>query len=534
MKSRFNEIILFLSNERINLRMKKIYIDTFLYLSGFLLFVILSYIMYGLAFRSGLGSDAAVISMAAKNIAFGVGYANSVPFDGSFSVKPFCVFISTGPVLVLPASLLIYIFGNLSWVPGFTTVSTCLFLFFSILFLVRRNTKSTSAVAYTIFFVLFFYIVTADKFFYQWYSLMGELPSALLCILGALLFAAEPSKLSSIVASSFVFGLAFMTKFLALLGFIPIILYLIFRLCYNLIQNNGDQKNSFHDLIYSCLSFILPFCFFEIYKICALGILGYSNNIHDLFSFINTQNRISSPIDFSSWLLTVLGGIPPKAELFLDTFKCSVLILFLISIVVGILVFRYSKYKFSYKLFLILISGAVTHLFWWFLFAKDSPRYALIGLFLYFAAISTIVLIDSSRKNRLILSCSLLFFFALNNEGYNKPFDTYSLLSESQRLSNLKATVEFLVTLEKEAPFVSGWWTTVGEIEYAMPTSCNFIRYDNLRNEDYYRDLILVRDRDWVKFQIFPKFMEWEARCDEVLLDAPPYLVSRCRALKPK
>jgi len=74
---------------------------------------------------------------------------------------------------------------------------------------------------------------------------------------------------------------------------------------------------------------------------------------------------------------------------------------------------------------------------------------------------------------------------------------------------------------------VTGLWSTAADIEYAMPTVGNFIRYDHVP-EDRQSGAILVRNKIWVDFGPVPEFTAWEQKCDETLWDAPPYVVSRC------
>jgi len=92
---------------------------------------------------------------------------------------------------------------------------------------------------------------------------------------------------------------------------------------------------------------------------------------------------------------------------------------------------------------------------------------------------------------------------------------------------NLRKTVAFLENRNANSPFVSSWWASIVDVEYAMPNLGNFIRFDHLTEDDYNRDLILVQNTKFTKLYSYPGFDEWQKNYTDILLYAPPYLITK-------
>ncbi|PYR98188.1 MAG: hypothetical protein DMG15_18510 [Acidobacteria bacterium] len=98
--------------------------DRYLQLAAVLLLIIFAVIVYGHVFSNGLCcADDSTFATVAKNLAFGKGYVESTPLDGSIGVKPFDPAVGTGPTVIIPAAALVYVLGNVPWAPGFATAT---------------------------------------------------------------------------------------------------------------------------------------------------------------------------------------------------------------------------------------------------------------------------------------------------------------------------------------------------------------------------------------------------------------------------
>jgi hypothetical protein len=194
-----------------------------------LTFIAFAFIVYGHVFSDGLCcADDSTNAIVAKNLAFGRGYANSLLLDGTPGTRLFDPRITTGPVLNVPAAGLIYVTGNVPWAPGFVTATLSLSLLLTIGAVLSRIAGPQRSAAYASIAMLVFYTKTAGVHFEHWYSLIGEIPAALLSIAGTVVLA-RPGKTRGDMSAGLLYGLALMTKMLALLSVIPVAVWLLFR-----------------------------------------------------------------------------------------------------------------------------------------------------------------------------------------------------------------------------------------------------------------------------------------------------------------
>lgn len=92
---------------------------------------------------------------------------------------------------------------------------------------------------------------------------------------------------------------------------------------------------------------------------------------------------------------------------------------------------------------------------------------------------------------------------------------------------NLMKTAKLLEQLRPDEPFVMGWWATAGDVEYVLPTVDNFIRYDRADIHSGKTQEIVVKNQKWVDWYKIPEFDALEQRCSDIVLDVPPYVVSK-------
>ena len=491
------------------------------------LFVAFAFIIYGHVVSNGLCcADDSTNAIVAKNLAFGGGYSNSIQFDGVPGLRLFDPKITTGPTLNLPAALLIRVFGNAPWVPGFVTATSSLTLILMMFVVLLKRLERSAAAAYIVLLILLLYSLTAGLHFEQWYSLIGEIPAALLCMVGAAILAVDPDKRSAILLSSTLYGLAVTTKLLALLGFVPILAWLLWRVA--TAEDRAQQRAT--DAGLAAVAFLAPSAAFEIWKLFVLGIHLYIVNTRDFIKFFAAGADTSGSYSSSGFLRRALQVYSENAVTMQQHFGHSPITLLVIAALVGWLIYNYSRQRAIRLLFTWLMAAALMQLLWWLFLSNGWPRYALIGLCLYFAALSCLVFTGLSWKVVGTIAALLLITFSA---GYPRTAAPIKFVMQTKyeydaRVINLLKTVTLLDRVSKNETFVMGWWATAGDLEYSMPTIGNFVQSDHVRPEREGTGLILVRNKVWVNFGTTPEFTAWEQKCNEVLLDAPPYLVSRC------
>src|SRR3989338_4484693 len=91
------------------------------------------------SFNSPLWTDDAFFGTVAKNLASGNGYSSSdTRWNSAFSS-----YITAGPVIILPAALMIKIFGNQHWVLGLT-ITMLIWILLTMIFVAWRNAVNFS------------------------------------------------------------------------------------------------------------------------------------------------------------------------------------------------------------------------------------------------------------------------------------------------------------------------------------------------------------------------------------------------------
>jgi len=499
--------------------MKHNYIKNITNIFSVLLIILFFVVVYSHVFSSQLSTgDDALISVAARNLAEGNGYSLSAPYDTGYGISQFSPGITTGPTLVVPAALVIKIFGNTLWAPGFVTATFCLILLVFIIKYINKKFNLTMALLFSIVLIYFFYNITAQLHFIHWYVILGELPASFLNILAIIIIAIFPNSRKSLIIAGFLFGLAFMTKMLSLLGFLPLLGWFLI----NLIKEKQNRKHLLVNYLFSVLAFAIPFLFFEIWKLISMGFAGYYENWN---SFLQLFGHLSGAKEETS--ISFVDKFILRNGVFSEHFGFSIYLLLIVAAITTTVVYYFSDKKFVRLLFSLLMFGALLHLFYWIFFSIGWIRYVLIGLFLYFAALSSLFLIKFPKN---LISISLLFIIFISPIARLKnPINHFEKFGfhYDNRLVNLQRTVSFLKNYNHDRPFIAAWWASVADVEYAMPELQNFKKFDYLKKEDYGRDLILVSNTKFTdeRFHL-DKFDKWKKKFKKVLLDAPPYLVS--------
>jgi len=477
-------------------------------------------IVYSQVFSSQLGSaDDALIAVAARNLAEGNGYALSVPYEGRTVPDKFSPGITIGPSLVIPASIIIRFAGNAFWAPGFTTASFCLILLLTIIYFIKKRFNLTLALLFSITLIIFLYNTTAGNHFFHWYLILGEMPATFLNILALIIIAYSPYRRKYVVISCLLFGLAFMTKMLSLLGFLPLLVWFLI----SLIREKNNRRQLMFNYLLGMVAFLTPFILFELWKFISLGFTGYINNwiaFLQLFSHLSLVKEIAASSIIDQFIL--------RNDLLYNQFGFSIYVLLVVSTVTSVIIFLYSDKKFIKLLFVLLMAGSFLHLFYWLFFSLGWIRYVLIGLFLYFAALSSLVFIKLPKGIIPVIIILLIIVFLKPLSELKKPISRFQQTGFNYclRLENLQKTVSFLENYKQDKPFISAWWASVADIEYAMPQLQNFKQFNHLTNEDYSRNLIIALNTKFMAPRFHTdEFHQWNKKVSKVLFEAPPYIV---------
>ena len=490
-----------------------------------LLVLLFFLVVYGHLFSNGLGAaDDDFIAIVAKNFSMGYGYAYSGIANETDGIFLFHPGINTGPPLILPAAGLIKLFGTHPWVPGLVTPTISIL----ILLLILQQTITRYGWGRSLLFITlmigFSYLFTTKRLFALWFSLLGEIPSVLLSILGTILLVAHDQKKTKVIVGSLLLGLAVQTKMIALLTAIPVLIMFLTHV----LKKSPIDKNKAASITLSLSFFMAPFILFEIWKVAVLGITGYEEHLFTTVKAFKIVHGV--PPLFTGYALPKM--LLERSEILYNHFGCGIPFLLAGLIILSILIYRYGKKDVSQQFCYILFISAFLHLTWWLLFSNGNPRYALMGIFLYFTAVSGVVFLTWKR----MLILAVTGFFAIWMIAFNPGFFNRILFlvkfqfDYSPRVKNLIRTASFIEGLRhdhKNVLFVSGWWATCTDLEFILPEVDNFKRFDRLINTDFNKDIILVRNTRWEKIYQVPGMKEWAKAKTTILWEAPPYVLSR-------
>jgi hypothetical protein len=195
-----------------------------------------------------------------------------------------------------------------------------------------------------------------------------------------------------------------------------------------------------------------------------------------------------------------------RSDILLNHFGCSLPVLIIGAIISAVIVYLFTSSRNLRVLFTLFLSGAFLHLFWWVFLSNGMPRYALIGIFLDFTAISS--LIFNERRYYFAMIPIILSMMVYTSIGNTKLIQRFRFVTKNNfhyhpRVKKLLKTTTYLQHLKNENSidfFISGWWPTTADIEYLMPTVGNFKHFSALTSPDYQKKLVLVRNTRWVKF----------------------------------
>lgn len=408
--------------------------------------------------------DDAFFGIVAKNLADSFNYA-AVVYDKTY---PFYFGISSGPVMIIPAALMIFIFGNYNWVLGLAMVSILWLLLIAIFIAAKRlllGDKIWLSAFLFLALALLFSINNQNYGIYTkdhlgiWYLLLGEIPSALLIILGTLFLAADRLHKKNVIIGSAILGLAILCKTLAAIAALTVLLMMVLRIFGTKeLKKSGKLQLTF--LLGLC--FIAPFATFEIIKIISLGWQHYhelqlaNSGFYQSLAFVGYEKAFP-------W-----GKVDDVVNLFGGYFF---LLIFLAFYLVRI---SYKERSAHVLAGITLIICFFLHLIWWVycsVFVND--RYLIAALFYCFAGIALLTA-NLTFKNKIRFTIAwlaiLLLFFG--------RFESISYLAKEGFAKNNKLVEQIQVT--SAVTDLQNQGTTIiscglnSELEYLLPNSANF------------------------------------------------------------
>lgn len=473
--------------------------------------------------------DDAYNASVSKNIATGYGYASSYHGKRLFPAE-----VSTGPSLILPGALLIYLFGTRYWVPSFTTfiISFVLFIYIiKLLFEQVSNKKSsaehatwdTNLFALSIFLFAFLLIPEIHSI-----AFIGEFPAALFFCAGTLTIFKRNNTKADLFIGGCLLGLSITTKVITLGLMLPVVVLWVF---YHFIYEKEEEKKP--KLFLIILGVILPSLLFEIFKLFTIGwndFLILKQNEINFFSDYGsgiTQTRHST--DLFTFIRT---NFIRNLKVLYRTLhvRFSLIIFTLINLASFIIVLRKSFQRRNFSSLELmstsLFFSAVPLILWWLGFnhigwyRTISPVTTAIALNII---INVIILFKKPVSAGLIvLGISLIILLSqIPAWGYLSP--PRIPRASIQATTN---TIKYLESLQAEGKELlgCGWWWANRRLEYFMHSNENF--YECLVSP--LENSVLVIDREYWNWGSREDIRLIEDKCPTIIFKDAPFQVNQC------
>lgn len=479
-------------------------------------------------------ADDGSFALLAKNLAWGYGYASSIGYHSSiFSLKLFDSTVqTTGPVLIFPTALNIWLFGNQYWVPGATHIFIWLTLLVAIYKILCSVTESNRVSTAGIVFLVLIYAVSPYHF-EQWCALLGEVPSILFVILGYILWAINPFSKRRLAQASLLIGLGVMTKLLSLIYLVTFVLSVFF---WNLSSNAaGKIRSALTDLFWVGGFCLLPLVCFEVWKFLVLGFAGYIDSSLQFLEFLRGQGMINK--------LSIMEQLTERSQIFYSRFGVSISVILFFGLASICLAFNIGD-NWLRRLIAVSSAGTFAHLIYWLFFSVGWPRYFYSGLMFLCFIVSTPLLVINKKKGLAIylLAIAILLTGAIYRPKLltgtvwpiNYPIlipDTWFTATPARK--NQLLVTEFLDARYDRRPFVAFWGGSITDLEYLSRGVANFIGYQGLKSQDYERGFLLINNKELDKYKYGgseeQQFKSLIANCGLPVLIAEPYVIYDCK-----
>jgi hypothetical protein len=467
--------------------------------------------------------DDAFIANVAKNLAAGNGYSSSY-----YYIHPFDPEITTGPLVVVPAAILMLMFGNRYWVPNLgyaVCLWTLLIVVLTVLY--RRMRVAEFAVA-TFLLALGLLVFSTQEF-----GLLGEIPAVLLVALGALAIAGAESSLAHSLAGV-ALSVAVTTKNITALAFPAFVIALTIW---------GRSAGRWRNVRWFLGGFALPLILEEAWKCAARGsIASWVQLKRAEVELLLGDQAISGATTLRSalerpWIL-VDTAVRNGGTLMAD-WGGGLALLAAAGATLAAVWRRGTQADASRVISLrtaafILFGAGALHLVWWILLSPTGwARHLLPAVIYWLIAMAILTALQLQRSAFLATITTVMLVVALIPQLWKVPAPhfraelsarTMALVATSDRVHRLRAEHDVIL-------LGCDWWHNP-DVDYLLPAGANFRDCLKVAPGDV-RDktLVLVRSEffNWERSERLQRFQDL---CEQhVLFRKAPFVVSECPSL---
>lgn len=435
-----------------------------------------------------LSFDDSFFSIVAKNLARGEGYS-AVFFDRSYQ---FHFGISSGPLVIVPAALLIFFFGNQFWAAQAANISLIWILLITIFFccenVIEKEKKYPFAIV-TLFFILIFsagsYGNESPDSLLLWHLLMGEIPAALFLVLAGFLLFAKKISSRKIIFGALCLGLSLLSKMLAIIAVSVIVAILATEFLW--------QKN-FRAVFLLIFFTALPLLLFELVKIFVIGWEGYIDFCSKSFGFYK-HNALAVATNHDPNDVNIQIDIGRRLTFLHKFFASSYFFLLPATFLILYCAFKANGWRNSLiKAGAVLILCFFSWILWWIFFSKGHERHLVIALICYSVALMLLLSsLDyqalSHSQIALIFAFVFLLLDARSKELHYLFVDAF--VQNNQKLQQQIVLAKELERLDKQGVTMISCGNN-SELEYLLPASKNFRKCEEVLTRHFDKKVLLV------------------------------------------
>lgn len=464
-------------------------------------------------------ADDASFAVVSKNLANGLGYLLTLKYYApDFSGSFFDPQMGTGPTSIVPVAVAIWMFGADPAVPGLAHIALSVVLLAIVVFFSLRGSKPGSRSVVLILFVLLA-AGTSAYHLEQWYAQLGEVLAALLICAGASVWAFGRREVLASVLCGAAFGLAVLSKHLAVLYFIGPALVLAGLV----LRQRGDpealRRTILHLLAFGAAA-AAPIAAAELWKAATLGTGGWLQNWKEFLEFLKHQGLASA-------------RPATQIELLLERAKTSserfgigpwVFVVSAVALMSSLKRMDEASRKFAF----VLLAGLLANVAYWVFASNGWPRYVFIAIVVYCFLLSYALVTTRSQLSRIALCTCVAFILVA---GLPRLSFQRQLLDDASSPAKSPIRSAKLITAEIQAaaprgPVYTQWWAHVAALEYLSPTPGRFRGYGGPASSQQPVDLV-VTNKSYLN-EADQAFAALLARCPTVIASHPPYTLFRC------
>jgi hypothetical protein len=477
--------------------------------------------------------DDAFIATAAKNVAMGAGYASSYHIVDTFDPE-----ISTGPVIVLPAALLISLLGNRYWVPG---VAITIAIWATLLLLITRLRRLGGpwhllAIAITAGGLIVF---GTNEF-----GLLGELPAVFLVATAFALLADESTTdIRSGFGAGVAFGLAIYAK-LTVAFALPAVLLIPG------LTSIGDVRSGSRRLGWFGAGLALPVVAWQVYQLAELSwsVEAWVGVKSRQMAFLMGTQSLSgigqlqeAPSIAQALLRNVSRNIAALSGYFGSWWRLLPAVAAL-ALALRVTMKSPAVPAAAKRASWFLLSAIGLHLAWWLVVSPTGWYRHLLPAIMYAAVLGGILAASAMRVSRRAGAACVLGYcltVALIMPAWYPQSGDFPRVwrldfERDPRLSALLQTRDEVVRLQQGNSAIlvgCGWWVP-RDLEYVLPGVNNFRDCFRIRPADTASKRVLLVRNEFYNWDRQPVLDRYRDACDaRPVYRLDPFVISECPGL---